>query len=250
MTTPLLSRKWLIAHVVALALALLFTNLGFWQLRRLDERRLENLVMTARMAEDPTPITDLITAVGNDVSSLANRPATAVGTFRPKDEVLIRSQVFNGTAGYHVITPFQLIEGETLLVNRGWVPLDMDVVPVLAEPPTSQVEISGWVHANAARAGSSAGERPVFNRVDIVAIGGDDVLSVYLVMHGDQSDRLPIPLPPPDVSSEGNHLSYAIQWFSFLLIGIVGYALLLRRALLRTKSQALDDGGTLQSIKD
>ena len=53
---PLLTRKWVIAHLVALSLALLFVNLGLWQLRRLEDRRLENAVMAARMAEAPVPI--------------------------------------------------------------------------------------------------------------------------------------------------------------------------------------------------
>jgi surfeit locus 1 family protein len=41
---------------------------------------------------------------------------------------------------------------------------------------------------------------------------------------------LPIPPSPPDFSDEGPHLAYAVQWFSFAVIGLVGYVLLLGRA--------------------
>ncbi|MGH8958136.1 MAG: SURF1 family protein [Acidimicrobiia bacterium] len=250
MSNPLLRRKWVTAHLVALSLALLFINLGLWQLRRLEERRLENTVMISRMAEAPAPIPDLVMAVGVDVESLANRPATGVGEFRPEDEVLIRSQVLNGTAGYHVVTPFDLVDGHTVLVNRGWVPLEMDQVPVPATPPAGEVEISGLIQADAARPGAPVGERPIFRRVDIKAIGDQEVLPFYLLLQNSPADRLPIPVPAPDSTSEGNHLSYAIQWFSFLMIGIVGYGLLLRRALLSAERKSLDDGSVLEAIKD
>lgn len=250
MPHPLLTRKWVTAHLVALSLALLFVNLGLWQLRRLEDRRLENAVIAARMAEFPVPIGDLLMAVGEDVVSLAYRPTTAVGEYRPEDEVLIRSQVLEGTAGYHVITPFHTVEGASVLVNRGWVPLEMDRVPVPAAPPLGRVEITGLIQPDAHRPGAPAGERPIFRRIDIRAIGGSNVLPFYLLLQHSPDDRLPVPVAPPDVTSEGNHLSYAIQWFSFVVIGVVGYGLLLRRALLGAQRKSLDDGGVLETIKD
>ena len=43
-----------------------------------------------------------------------------------------------------------------------------------------------------------------------------------------QTGDLPLPLGPNDVDA-GPHLGYAFQWFSFSLIAIVGYPLVLRR---------------------
>jgi surfeit locus 1 family protein len=250
MAHPLLSRKWVTAHLVALSLALLFVNLGTWQLRRLEDRRLENTVMLNRMSEEPAALADLVEAAGDDIGSLANRPGIAVGEYRPEDEVLIRSQVLNGTAGYHVITPFDMIGGESVLVNRGWVPVEMDQVPVSAIPPPGEVRISGLIQSDEGRAGTPAGERPIFRRIDIRAIAGERVLPFYLLLQDGPEDQLPIPVPPPDFTTEGNHLSYAIQWFSFVAIGIIGYGLLLRRALLSSESKSIDDGGVLETVKD
>jgi cytochrome oxidase assembly protein ShyY1 len=36
----------------------------------------------------------------------------------------------------------------------------------------------------------------------------------------------PVPLPPQD---NGPHLSYAVQWFIFSTIAVIGYPLILRR---------------------
>ena len=54
-----------------------------------------------------------------------------------------------------------------------------------------------------------------------------------------QSGQLPVPPPPPEVT-RGSHLAYALQWFSFALIGIVGYAALLR-SVLREPTEAHPD---------
>jgi cytochrome oxidase assembly protein ShyY1 len=43
-----------------------------------------------------------------------------------------------------------------------------------------------------------------------------------------QPGSLPIPVPLPALS-EGPHLSYAIQWFSFAVVALVGALILLRR---------------------
>ena len=39
---------------------------------------------------------------------------------------------------------------------------------------------------------------------------------------------MPIPLLPPDLT-EGPHLSYAVQWFIFMSIALIGYPLVLRK---------------------
>jgi cytochrome oxidase assembly protein ShyY1 len=43
-----------------------------------------------------------------------------------------------------------------------------------------------------------------------------------------QTGDLPVPVPLPELS-EGPHLSYAIQWFSFAAIALAGAAILVRR---------------------
>jgi len=43
-----------------------------------------------------------------------------------------------------------------------------------------------------------------------------------------QAGDLPRVVPPPELS-EGPHFSYAIQWFTFATIALVGYGLLVRR---------------------
>ena len=233
----------MVAHVIVVALAILFINLGFWQLRRLDERRLENTVGESRVDSAPAELGLLLEASGDDIDSLEFRRATATGVFQPDDEVLIRSQVHQGVAGFHVITPLLGEGGNAVLVNRGWVPLDADQVPVgAAPPPDGTVTVTGWVRPSQTRGALGPsdpddGRLVTMSRVDVDRIQEQvsyELEPVYLSMLDDLEGDLPIAAPAPSFDDDGPHLAYAIQWFSFALIGLVGYFFLLRRAARRS----------------
>ena len=240
MSRVLRSPRWLLGHVLVIAVCFLFINLGFWQIRRLEERRIENTVMASRLAADPQPIEELIVGAGSDLDSLEFRRATAGGEFAPTEEVLVRSQVNQGVAGWHVITPLVLADGRAVLVNRGWVPLEMDAVPVPAVPPPGEVTLTGWLGLTRTRQAGGAtepeGRLTQIARIDIERLQEQmpfELLPIYLSV--DESEaQLPIAVAAPIVNDEGPHLLYAIEWFSFTLISVVGYVFLLRRAVHRS----------------
>jgi surfeit locus 1 family protein len=233
----------MLAHVAVVALAILFISLGFWQLGRLGERQLENAVGESRFEADPADLSLLLDASGEDQDTLEFRRATATGVFQPDDEVLIRSQVHQGVAGFHVITPLVGEGGNAVLVNRGWVPLDADQVPVTAAPPPDGTVIAtGWVRPTQTRGALGPsdpedGRLVTMSRVDIDRIQQQvsyELEPVYLSLLDDLEGDLPIVARAPSFEDEGPHLAYAIQWFSFALIGLVGYFFLIRRAARRS----------------
>ena len=181
-----------------------------------------------------------MSAAGTDLDSLNQHRALATGTFAPESEVLIRSQVHLGVAGFHVITPLVAEDGSAVLVNRGWVPLEMDQVPVTAAtPPTGVVTVEGWLAPTRERGALGPvdpedGRLVAMNRVDIERIQQQvpfPLLPMYLVELGERGNELPVPVAAPTFDDDGPHLAYAIQWFSFLVIGLVGYGFLMRRSL-------------------
>ncbi len=227
-----------------MALAILFISLGFWQLRRLDERQLQNTVGESRFEDEPVDLGLLLDASGEEQDTLEFRRATATGEFQPDDEVLIRSQVHQGVAGFHVITPLLGERGTAVLVNRGWAPLDADQVPVAAAPPPEgTVTVTGWVRPTQARGAlgpsdPEEGRLVTMSRVDIDRIQQQvpyELEPVYLSLLDDLEGDLPVVARPPSFADEGPHLAYAIQWFSFALIGLVGYFFLIRRAARRSR---------------
>lgn len=231
----LLSPRWLAAHLFVTAVCVTCVVLGFWQLDRLDERRLSNTVQASRLEAEPLPLADLLAQAGTDLESLEFRRATISGTFVPDEEVLIRSQVVDGQAGFDIITPLVTEGGDAVAVNRGWVPLEYDSVPVMAAPPPDgTVTVEGLVRLS--QQGTSVQpDSAVLTRVDLDLLDeriDADLLPVYLEVAGNQDvTTLPVAAAPPDFIDEGPHFNYAIQWFSFALVGAVGYGFLLRRAV-------------------
>jgi surfeit locus 1 family protein len=235
-----LTPRWIAAHLTVIIIAVILVNLGLWQLRRLEERRTSNQVGESRFESDPLGFDELMSASGGDLDSLEYRRVTATGVFQREDEVLIRSQVYLDIAGFHVITPLAEEDGTTILVNRGWVPLDDDQVPVLdASPPEGVVTIEGWIHPTQERhalgpVDPADGRLVTMSRVDVERIDEQipsDLAPVYIVMADENKDELPVAVDSPAFDDEGPHLGYAIQWFGFALIGLVGYGAMVRRAV-------------------
>lgn len=244
----LLTPRWLAAHVFVLAVGITCIVLGAWQLDRLEERRTANAVQAARFEQERLPLTELVLAAGEDLGSLEFRRASFTGVFDPEKEVLVRSQVRDGRAGFDVITPLAGTDS-TVLVNRGWVPLEFDQAPVAAAPPPDgPVTVEGVVRpsqeATAVSPDNRAGSASV-SRVDVALLEdrlGLDLLPVYMEVFGVASaTQLPLPAIPPAFTDEGPHLNYAIQWFSFAVVAAVGYGFLLRRAV-RTRSRGGESG--------
>ncbi len=231
--------RWIGLAALVFAVVAVFLSLGFWQLDRHQERRLENEVLMLRYGSSPEDLELLLGAIGDDVASLEYRRATVVGVFQPAGEFLLRSRVYLGTAGYGVVTPLVTDSGTTVLVDRGWVPLELDTPPVSAvSPPTEKVGVSGVVRASQPAGGLGPVDDPdgaVLSRVDLDLLAGrfDNLAPVWVQVVEERTGSLPVPSEPPALDAQGPHLSYAIQWFSFAIIGLVGFYFLARRSVRR-----------------
>lgn len=231
--------KWVLATLTVVAIAAVFVWLGLWQLGRLDERRAANAVGNQQSALASTDLADLLLDVEGGYGSIEYRSARVAGVFDIDNEVLVRSQVYRGTAGFHVITPLIKDDGTAVLVNRGWVPLTMDTVPVAAIPTPIEGLVEGWVQLTRIRPALGPQDPPdgrlvVVSRVDISRIQEQvdyPLDPVYLVLANSDAEELPVPLAAPLFDDEGPHLAYALQWFGFALIVLVGYFFLVRKQL-------------------
>ena len=228
--------RWAIATLVVVILSVIFASLGQWQLRRHDERQVENTVYAARLGSQSMELSTLLEAAGNDLDSLEYRPVKVAGTYRPADELLVRSQVADERPGFHVVTPLDSEVG-TVLVNRGWVPLAFDTPPVDAvPPPEGTVTVGGLIRLSQVRPSigpvEPEGELSVIARIDLdrLAHQFDELAPVWIQATDPPDDTLPIRLDLPAVKDAGPHLPYAVQWYSFAVITLVGFALLVRRA--------------------
>ena len=227
----LLGPAWILSHLAVLVLLVATINLGFWQLRRLDERRHHNDRVETQVRWDPVPVA---TAFGADHPSgdLWYRPVVAAGTFDPAREVQVANRPREGVPGVEVVTLIILADpsGTAVAVNRGFIPLAVraNADPMSWAPPPGPVEVVGL--AMAGRSGGHVSGDEV-DRIDLDLLTkrwGLGLLPAYVQAAPDGTDGWPLPLPTPDLGA-GPHLSYAVQWFIFTLIGLVGYPLVLAR---------------------
>ncbi len=104
---------------VALGLIILL-NLGAWQLRRNTWRTvfLESIEM--RLEDTPTTNETFNALLEDDV--LSWRKANLRGRFHDVEPIYLAGRFEFGEPGYDLIQPFELENGPSLMVVRGWVP--------------------------------------------------------------------------------------------------------------------------------
>jgi surfeit locus 1 family protein len=206
--------------------------LGVWQLDRLAQRRAFNLeTERARSA----PEVDL--AAGHP-ESLDQRRVIARGQFDRERAFVLRSRPHRGFPGVELVVPLRLMDSDTaVLVNLGWIPA-ADAVhfdPAMVDLPESD-SVVGLARAIPLDPGWG---RPVLSRGDttwrhIEFAAVDErlpypVLSIVINrMAGDSAGGYPRALPAPPLD-DGPHLSYALQWFSFAIIAMVGGVIWVRK---------------------
>ena len=244
------NRKILLC-AVALALGALFVRLGFWQLDRHGERS-AGVRERAVRAEAPVLEWSGPGDVPPDTVGLIGRRARLAGQWDRAGEVILRSRTLDGRAGAEVLTPL-LVGGDseqTVMVLRGWLPAPDGLRPDLA---------SGW--PNSPDPAAPRGEARTLTEVEGVLVSSRDgrggqplrteiagarhlaIAGLDLDLIREQTALEPTPHvlranDPPEggvlrparalETDAGPHLSYAIQWFAFAVIGLGGTAILLR----------------------
>ena len=220
-----LSRRDLVGAVVALAIAGVCVGLGFWQLDRLGHRRARNAVVAARLARPP-----LAVERGTSPDSVRDRRLVARGVYDFGRERVWPLRSFDGTPGVALVTPLRLADGSAVFVDRGWVP----------SPDAHHVDPALYREADTATV-EGLGMIPPRGHFDVEIAALRESVPYVLLPFILQETGLAAPrgLPrrwPALVLDNGPHLGYAIQWFSFAVIIVVGTGALLRKTTILASS--------------
>lgn len=219
-------------HAACIAAVVAMVNLSLWQFSRLEERRTFNERVEERSAQE---VLDVSTADLENPDDIEWRRIGAVGQYQPEDTVLVLNRSQGGRAGLNVVTPLRLVDGSSVLVVRGFLPLD---VPV-PEPPRGKITVIGTARSSdpsrATELEVAEGRVREFFRLDIERIDlqyEGDLLPLALLAEASKPADDPSlePVAKPTLS-EGSHLSYAIQWLIFASAVVVGWVLAVRRTL-------------------
>jgi len=157
----------------------------------------------------------------------ALKPVTIQGEFLPGTMLFLDNKTYRGRAGYHVLQVLRQLDGEAVLVNRGWVPaaqsrarlpdvrtpagmlvlkgLRFDHLPHALEPAGAKREGIVWQNASVD---------------EVAAWSGMPLARGVFEQHGYLDDGLVRDWPPAD-SGVATHESYALQWYSLSALSVV-----------------------------
>ncbi|HEY8470092.1 MAG TPA: SURF1 family protein [Longimicrobiales bacterium] len=229
-----LTRAGIAGTLLALAAAAVCARLGVWQLDRLAQRREQNAVIAERLARAPLTLQDL----PPDTAGLLYRVVTLEGDYDVARSIVLRGRALHGAPGVHVLTPLRLPGGAAVLVNRGWVPSpDAATVELATIPPPRPGALRGLALPYPAQGDAvteDAGFRRTWTQLDLAALRRQypyalaDFYVQALPPDSGDAASVPRPLAPPELD-DGPHLGYAVQWFAFATIALVGWTTLVLR---------------------
>jgi surfeit locus 1 family protein len=232
-----LSRGQVAFLLLGLMLTAVFIRLGIWQLERHNQRLEANALLDSRRQAQTLDLNgDLPQA-----TALAYRRAKAQGTFDMGRQILVKNRTLDGQPGYHLVTPLQLTgSDQSILVDRGWIPFEM--ARSLDEYALEgEVSVFGLLRPSIPEPGLSLLADPTplpgesleqWRVVNIERIQEQipyELLPVFMEIEPDDAGDLRPPIPDPDLElGAGPHLGYAVQWFAFALISVIGLGLWIR----------------------
>ena len=236
-------RKWILG-LFAVAAAVVFMSLGVWQLRRLEQRQQQNSFLASRRFAPEMPIDEL---PGDPVEARFRRVRLS-GVYDYSNEIIHTIRGRSGSPGVHILTPLLRAGNDTaILVNRGWV-YAPDGMTVDTRPWRERDTLSGTgfvetFPTGVASAPPTATRPRAMRRLDrtaLLKLFPYPIANYYVVLTDSTTNRnpalgaTPAPNVPPRVEpaplDEGPHRNYAVQWFSFAAISIIGLVIFLRRA--------------------
>ena len=206
---------------LALVVAATCVRLGFWQLSRLHQRQARNAAARAGWALPPLEL-----GTQTPLDSVRNRRVHMQGMYDFEHQRLWRPHMLDEAPGVDLVTPLKLADGGAVLVDRGWVAsADAYHVDERASLEPEFADVVGLAFA-APR-----------TRGDVDPAKLKDSLPYTLLPFVVQQlpdcattapGSIPRRLPPPELTN-GPHLSYVIQWFSFAAIILIGAGALFRK---------------------
>lgn len=190
--------------------------LGYWQLER-GGQKAEQQAQWETLSPQEWPLTG---------QASAGQPVMIEGHYVPGREWLLDNRTRSGRAGYEVLTLFQPIKGEPVVINRGWIQGTRDRAQLPA------VKVEPGLHKLEARVASWP-EPPIIGEVEqedswprrvqeltpeqATLASGESVSPVFLRLADmNQPGALQADWSPSRLGAD-THYGYAVQWFGLAI---------------------------------
>lgn len=228
--------RWTVYALIAALFAVVCGFLSNWQFSRNEERAGAIALVEANYDAEPVPVASLIGEDGSFDPGDEWRPVTVTGTYDVDAQLLVRNRAHGGTSAYEVLVPIRTEDGRLFIVDRGWIPpgQDPDGPDAVPAPPDGEVTVVARLRPSEPlpRSGRSApdGQLPTLNLPAAAeTTGSETIVSAYGLMVSEDPPAAdePTALEAPE-EDPGPHLSYAVQWILFAVMGFVFIGYMIR----------------------
>lgn len=225
-------RRWIGYFTMLLVFSIACVWLGNWQFDRRAQAQAEIVRIDSNYDAAPIPLAEALPdPTAFDEDALKWQPVELRGEY-VGEPYLARNRPSAAGVGSNLVQAFLNEDGSIFFVDRGWVAVSgTDEVPEdLPAPPAGKVSVLARLRAGEPEiAGRTSVGRsvPSINPVELARVS-ETTGPVYTAAYGQLISEQPSGehglLAPRPERDEGPHLSYALQWYVFILIACIGVA--------------------------
>lgn len=201
----------------SLLLMPLLISLGFWQLRRAEEKQTIQDLWRHQQAMPPIEIDAILDSDDNF------RRVKVTGQFIPERYWLLENKIRDGRLGYEIVMPFRLVDGHWLIVNRGWAAAGRyrEDMPHFSTP-NAQITLSGTLSKPSNSVFIDETQSTVQHwphrvlEIDPIVMKqqlGRPLMAKVLRLGAGSPAALEVGWQPVNMTP-AKHIGYALQWFA------------------------------------
>ena len=229
------TRRWLGIFVLSVVFALACYGLSQWQFARREEAQAAIRLLNANYDRPAVALESVLSDTSEYDQSEKWRTVRVVGEYDRESIVYVRTRSGVGGIGFEQLAPLRQADGTVFIIDRGWLPANSDnsAPAETSAVPTGEVTVTARLIPGEQLIDgrqAPAGQIATINLETLDSwIDGD----VYSGWYGRLATEAPTtstgtPWEKP-VLDEGPHLSYALQWWVFAIMGFIAYGWALRK---------------------
>lgn len=238
--TFLRSRRWIGYFAMLIVFSIACVMLGNWQFERRAEARAEIERIDNNYGAPAVDLADALPKLNAfDEATQKWQTITVTGEYFG-EPFLARNRPWIRGVGSDLIQPIRTNSGKVFFVDRGWVAVDgseADTVKSseLPQPAPGKVTVEARLRAGEPKIPGRTSTSRTVASIDLPELAkltgtqGESYTGAYGMLISETPAGEHGSLPAKPDRDEGPHLSYALQWYVFIVIAMIGVSFAARQ---------------------